>query len=587
MPARPALPGPLGGGARPWATSTSGSNGWGSAGTGRSLPSTTLTARSCRTSPTRTWRSSGSRSVTARSCCARSPSSLGRTASRAREAEAAPRGAERRQLTVLFCDLVGSTALAARLDPEDLRDVMRAYQARCAEVIERFEGHVAKYLGDGVLAYFGWPQAHEDDAERAVRAGLAAGRGGGSARARMPGARLRARGVGIATGLVVVGDLIGEGAAQEEAVVGETPNLAARLQALAAPGSVVISQATRRLLGGVFELDDLGPQRLKGFAEPLAAWRVDGEGRAEGPLRGAPDAPALTPLVGREEELALLAAPLAPGAGTARARWCCSRASPASASRAWCATLRERLERRAAHPRCCYQCSPHHTNSPLHPVIEQLERAAGFARDDPPEARLDKLEALLARGTDRLRRGGAADRGAARRPDRRALPAARPDARSARSSDAGGAGRPARRAWPRRSRCCSPTRTCTGSTRPRRSCSASLIERMQRLPVLLVITFRPEFTPPWSGQPHVSALALTRLGRREGAALVERRGRGQAAAGRGRGADRGQDRRRAAVRRGADQDGARIGPAPGRGRPLRAGRRRCRRSRSRRRCTTR
>ncbi|MGH6918214.1 MAG: adenylate/guanylate cyclase domain-containing protein, partial [Geminicoccaceae bacterium] len=187
--------------------------------------------------------------------------------------------AERRQLTVMFVDLVGSTELSARLDPEDMAQVIRAYQGCCNEMVERWDGHVAKYMGDGVLAYFGWPRAHEDEAERAVRAGLAITTAVGQLS--NPGEPLAAR-VGIATGLVMVGELIGEGAAQERTVVGETPNLAARLQALAAPGSVVISQATRRLVGGLFALADLGPRRLKGFAEPLAAWRVEGEGRAEG-----------------------------------------------------------------------------------------------------------------------------------------------------------------------------------------------------------------------------------------------------------------------------------------------------------------
>jgi class 3 adenylate cyclase len=181
---------------------------------------------------------------------------------------ARPLKAERRQLTVLFCDLVGSTELAARLDPEDLGHVIRQYQDCCTKVVERWGGHVAKYMGDGVLAYFGWPQAHEDEAERAVRAGLALTEAVGKVVA-PAGKPLVAR-VGIATGLVMVGELIGEGAAKEQTVVGETPNLAARLQALAAPGSVVISQATRRLVGGLFELADLGPRRLKGFAEPLS-----------------------------------------------------------------------------------------------------------------------------------------------------------------------------------------------------------------------------------------------------------------------------------------------------------------------------
>jgi class 3 adenylate cyclase len=174
-----------------------------------------------------------------------------------------PPQAERRQLTVLFCDLVGSTELAARLDPEDMGRVIRAYQECCTEVIERWGGHVAKYMGDGLLAYFGYPQAHEDEAERALRAGLAIS--ATVAVLETPAAEPLAARVGIATGLVMVGELIGRGASQEQTVVGETPNLAARLQALASPGSVVISQTTRRLVGGLFELTDLGPQRLKGF----------------------------------------------------------------------------------------------------------------------------------------------------------------------------------------------------------------------------------------------------------------------------------------------------------------------------------
>jgi class 3 adenylate cyclase len=216
---------------------------------------------------------------------------------------AASREAERRQLTVMFVDLVGSTELSARLDPEDMGTVIRAYQDCCAEVVKSWDGHVAKYMGDGVLVYFGYPQAHEDEAERAVRAGLAII--DALAGLETPAGALLAARVGIATGLVMVGELIGEGMAQEQAVVGETPNLAARLQALAEPGSVVIGEATRRLVGGLFELDDLGPQRLKGFAEPLAAWRVAGASPVEGRFE-AHQTTGLTPLVGREEELALL-----------------------------------------------------------------------------------------------------------------------------------------------------------------------------------------------------------------------------------------------------------------------------------------
>src|SRR5712675_409239 len=208
--------------------------------------------------------------------------------------------AERRQLTVMFCDLVGSTALSARLDPEDLRGIIGEYQRCCAVLVERNGGFVAKYMGDGVLAYFGYPQAHEDDAERSVRAGLAVVEAVG----RLPAREDLPVRLGIATGLAVVGDLIGEGAAQERGVVGETPNLAARLQALATPNTLVIADATRRQVGGLFDLADLGPQALAGFAEPQPAWRVIGESgmlsRFEALRSGT------TPLVGRDEEVELL-----------------------------------------------------------------------------------------------------------------------------------------------------------------------------------------------------------------------------------------------------------------------------------------
>src|SRR5438874_7103889 len=210
----------------------------------------------------------------------------------------APAEAERRQLTVMFCDLVGSTALSTRLDPEDLREVIGAYHRAVAEIVARFDGFVAKYMGDGVLVYFGYPQAHEDDAERAVRAGLASVEAVG--RLDVKSAKLQAR-VGIATGLVVVGDLIGEGSAQEQSVVGETPNLAARLQALAEPDAVVIAAGTRRLLGDLFEYRDLGVIEVKGIAGPVPAWEVLRPSAVESRFE-AFHATALTPLVGREEE---------------------------------------------------------------------------------------------------------------------------------------------------------------------------------------------------------------------------------------------------------------------------------------------
>jgi class 3 adenylate cyclase len=210
--------------------------------------------------------------------------------------------AERRQLTVVFCDLVGSTALSARFDPEDLREVIAAYHRTVADVVRTFDGFVAKYMGDGVLVYFGYPQAHEDDAERAVRAGL--GVIDAVRRLDIKSVELQVR-VGIATGLVVVGDLIGEGSAQEQSVVGETPNLAARLQAQAEPDAVVVAAGTRRLVGDLFEYRDLGGVDVKGIAAPVSAWQVlrpsAVESRFEA-LRGS----ALTRLVGRDEEIDLL-----------------------------------------------------------------------------------------------------------------------------------------------------------------------------------------------------------------------------------------------------------------------------------------
>jgi len=208
--------------------------------------------------------------------------------------------AERRQLTVMFCDLVGSTALSIRHDPEDLRELIGDYHRAVSETVGRFDGFVAKYMGDGVLIYFGYPQAHEDDAERAVRAGLAVIEAVGRLPARQD---LRVR-LGIATGIAVVGDLIGEGAAQERGVVGETPNLAARLQAMAQPGTLVIAESTRRQIGGLFEIEDLGPRPLAGFDEPQRAWRVIGDSGVLSRFEALRS--EATPLVGREEELELV-----------------------------------------------------------------------------------------------------------------------------------------------------------------------------------------------------------------------------------------------------------------------------------------
>jgi class 3 adenylate cyclase len=297
--------------------------------------------------------------------------------------------AERRQVTVMFSDLVGSTALAARMDPEDLREVISAYQKCVAETVRRFDGFVAKYLGDGVLIYFGYPWAHEDDVERAVRAGL-------ELIAAVTGlkthASLQTR-VGIATGLVVVGDLIGSGEAQERGIVGETPNLAARLQGLAEPNMVVIAESTRRLLGNLFELQDLGDRGLKGIAGPVRAWAALRASSVASRFE-ALHASGLTDLVGREEESELLLRRWS-RAKTGEGQVVLLSGEPGIGKSRLTAALLERLVAEP-HTRLRYFCSPQHTDSALFPIIGQMQRAAGLAHDDAPGARLDKIDALLA-----------------------------------------------------------------------------------------------------------------------------------------------------------------------------------------------
>jgi class 3 adenylate cyclase len=318
------------------------------------------------------------------------------------EAPSSPRPvspeAERRQLTVMFADLVGSTALAARLDPEEMRDVIRSYQDAVAGAVARFGGHIAKFMGDGVLCYFGWPTAHEDAAERAVHAALAVV----AAIETLPMAaaeRLAAR-VGIATGVVVVGDLVGTDEARERTVIGETPNLAARLQGMAAPGQVVVAEDTRRLVGGLFEVEDLGDQRLKGFGEPVRAHRVIRPGRAVGRFEALHGA-SLIPMVGREQEIALLLN-----------RWRQAKAGegqvvlisgePGIGKSRLVQELRQELSGER-HLALRHFCSPYHTNSALYPISTALERAAGFAAEDQPAAKLAKLEVLFGRASERPR----------------------------------------------------------------------------------------------------------------------------------------------------------------------------------------
>ncbi len=421
--------------------------------------------------------------------------------------------AERRQLTVLFCDLVGSTALSARLDPEDLRAVIGAYHRCVAAVIKRSGGFVAKYMGDGVLVYFGYPRAGEHDAERAVRAGLALV----EAVARLDtaaGQPFQVR-IGIATGLVVVGDLIGEGASQEQAVVGETPNLAARLQALAAQGTVVIGPSTRGLTGGLFDYEDLGPVEIRGLATPVAASRVLRESGAESRFEAL--RATRTPLVGRDEELAML-----------ERRWQQAKSGegsivllsgePGIGKSRLAQTLVERLAGEP-HTRLRTFCSPHHQDSALYPTITQLERAAGFRREDTADERLDKLEAVLARATNDL--GEAVPLLAAllslptgeRYPPLNLTPQKQKE-RTLRALVAQVEGLAAR----------TPVLMLFEDAHWSDPTSLELfdltIDRVPALRVLLIITFRPEFTAPWVGRPHVTALALNRLAPRQRAEMI-------------------------------------------------------------------
>jgi class 3 adenylate cyclase len=299
--------------------------------------------------------------------------------------------AERRQLTVMFVDLVGSTALSSRLDPEEMRNVLRAYQNAVAGEVGRIEGYVAKFMGDGVLAYFGWPQAHEDEAERAVRAGLAIV----AAVAKLSGGgQALACRVGIATGLVVVGDLIGEGAAREQVVVGDTPNLAARLQAVAEPGSVVIGELTRQLVGDLFALHSLKPQTCKGMPEPVPAYLVLREQALESRF-AARRTGGVAPVVGRDQELALLLEHWRQAKGGEGQLVLLTGEAGIGKSR----ITEAMIEAVAGEPHSLirYQCSPYHAGSALHPAIHHLAHTAGIDPDDDPERRLGRLEAWLAR----------------------------------------------------------------------------------------------------------------------------------------------------------------------------------------------
>lgn len=428
------------------------------------------------------------------------------------EVETAP--AERRQLTVMFCDLVGSTALSRRLDPEDLRDIMRRYQDAVAGAVTRYGGHVAKYLGDGVLAYFGWPQAYEDQAERAVRAGMDAVAAVNDVH--VGGERALEARVGIATGQVVVGDLVNEIGRDAEAVSGETPNLAARLQQVAAPGQIIVSETTHRLVGQTFAVDDLGGHDLKGFDEAVRAWRVTGEVITESRFEAAHGS-ALGRIVGRETELQLLLDRWVLAEGCEGQAVLVSGEAGIGKSR-----LMQGLHDQVAkldHIHIHYQCSPYHGNSALYPTIRQLEQAAGFAPDSSGEEKLDKLEALLRE---------AGDDAAVDAPLFANLLSLPFEARH------GGLAETPQQIKERLLEALVTQLLRLSERRPvlflfedthwidptSEELMGRIIDRLQNARILLIVTHRPEWQPGFSGHGHVTSLQLNRLGKAQGAEIV-------------------------------------------------------------------
>jgi class 3 adenylate cyclase/tetratricopeptide (TPR) repeat protein len=422
-------------------------------------------------------------------------------------ADGAAREAERRQLTVMFCDLVGSTELSRLHDPEDLREVLRRYHDTVTAVVQGFGGYVANYLGDGILAYFGWPRAEEDEAAQAVRAGLAA-----IAAAKKLSLQVH---VGIASGTVVVGDIDGGGRRQAGAIAGETPNLAARLETLAGPDQVVIGELTRQLIGEAFILDELGPQEVKGIAEPIPAWQVLAERSVES--RFETRAGRLTRFVGREHEVALLldrferavagegqAVLLSGEAGIGKSRIVTQ--------------LHENLSP-TPHTRLRFQCSPSHTDIALYPVIRHLYHAAGFQPVDGPEARLDKLEALLRQGADDIGEGAALLAPLLSLPGEPrygtiALTAEQRTERLFKVLVGQLLGLAARQ----------PVLYILEDAHwidpATRELVTRTLGRIADARVLLLITHRPDFQPDWVRHPQVTALTLSRLSRGQGAAVA-------------------------------------------------------------------
>jgi class 3 adenylate cyclase/predicted ATPase len=426
--------------------------------------------------------------------------------------EAPENAVERRRVTVIFADLVGFTALSVRMDPEDLQSVIGGYHQCVAKTIHSFDGFVASYLGDGALVYFGYPQAHEDDADRAVRASLALI----DAVASLPTPEPLQVRIGVATGLVLVGDLIGSGVANKHGIIGETPNLAARLQTLAEPNTVVISESTRKLLGSLFELRDLGLKDLKGIPGPTHAWSVlrasSVESRFEA-LRGS----VLTALVGRKEELGLLLRRWAKATSGEGQAVLISGEAGVGKSRLTAALL----ECLAAEPHTClrYFCSPQHTDSAFYPVIGQFERAAGLAHGDTLQMKLDKLDAMFAQ-TSTSARDASLFAEMLSLPNSGRYPALNLTSQQRRQSTFEALG--------------AQLETLTRSNPvlmiledlhwadpTSLEAFGRTLNQIVRLPVLMIATFRPEFESPWINQPHATALMIDRLSEREVGVIID------------------------------------------------------------------
>jgi class 3 adenylate cyclase len=426
--------------------------------------------------------------------------------------EAVPHGGERRQLTVMFCDLVGSTALSEKLDPEELRSLLHAYRVLCGDVIARYDGFVARYVGDGILTYFGWPTAHEEDAERAVRAALEIVHTANRASSTED---LSVR-IGIATGPVVVGEPAGVGD-QSKLAIGSTPNLAARLQGLAVADQVVIAASTRRLVGNAFELTDLGEHDLKGIAEPVHAWRVERPLVTESRFDANRGGNTLTPLVGREEELDLLLR-----------RWSQAKdgegqvvllsGEPGIGKSRILSALRQRLEAQGVQA-LRFQCSPYYVNSAFWPSIDNFERALKFARDEATDSKLDKLEALIVTQYGRPLadvRFVAAILSIPCEQRYGALPITPQKHKDETLRTLVDLIEAATRRQPsvmlfEDAHWADPTTL---------EVLDLLIDRVRTVSLLVVLTHRPEFQSRWSQQGHVGALNLSKLTRTQSASMV-------------------------------------------------------------------